>query len=489
RNQGPFCVAPKTEKDPDCSGLSTHPKKVSGMYPANIQGDYPKFCTVLEKRKDADKLMFQFAVVRDAKSGAHKGDPATDALEAVPYTVEYKSEMDAIAAKLKHAASVVVDPKEAALKAYLMAASASFVSGDWQPADEAWAKMTATNSKWYLRVAPDETYNEPCSTKAGFQVSFALINPDSLEWQKKLEPVKNDMEKALADLAGPPYQARSVTFHLPDFIDIVLNAGDARSPLGATIGESLPNWGPVANDGRGRTVAMVNFYGDKDSEAALKDVTSSLICKDTFEKMTFDTKLGVMSTVLHEAAHNLGPAHEYQVNGKKDEQIFGGALASMLEELKAQTSSLFFAHWLVDKKVVGQAEADGSALYDVTWSFGHISEGMVDADGKPKPYSQLAAIEMGSLVKSGALVWKPKDKANNGTDVGCFTVDLVKWKPAIIDLEKQVLHIKGAGDKPAAEKMRDEFCEAPGAWADMRKTIADRWLRQPKASFVYAINE
>src|SRR6476620_46419 len=119
--------------------------------------------------------------------------------------------------------------------------------------------MGVLNSKFYLRIGPDETYFEPCSRKAGFHVSFARINQDSLEWQKKLEPVKTDLEKAMADLAGAPYKARDVKFHLPDFIDIVINAGDSRDAFGATIGQSLPNWGPVA-DGRGRTVAMTNLY-------------------------------------------------------------------------------------------------------------------------------------------------------------------------------------------------------------------------------------
>ena len=31
-----------------------------------------------------------------------------------------------------------------------------------------------------------------------------------------------------------------------------------------------------------------------------------------------------MSTVLHEASHNLGPSHEYAVGGKKDTVMFGG---------------------------------------------------------------------------------------------------------------------------------------------------------------------
>ena len=47
------------------------------------------------------------------------------------------------------------------------------------PADEAWAKMTVDNSKWYVRVAPDETYWEPCAQKAGFHLTFARINQGS----------------------------------------------------------------------------------------------------------------------------------------------------------------------------------------------------------------------------------------------------------------------------------------------------------------------
>ena len=100
----------------------------------------------------------------------------------------------------------------------------------------------------------DEVYYEPCALKAGFHVSFARINPGSVEWRDRLAPLKDKMEQALAKLAGKPYKARKVGFRLPDFIDIVVNAGDDRDAIGATIGQSLPNWGPVATEGRGRTV-------------------------------------------------------------------------------------------------------------------------------------------------------------------------------------------------------------------------------------------
>jgi hypothetical protein len=490
RNQGPYCEAPKTEKDPNCGALSTKPPKVSGIYPASIQTD-PKFCEALEKRKDEKTLLSPFVVVRHKAGGKALGKAATDDLEAVPYNVVWADDMKAISAELKAAADAIADPAEAAFKAYLLAASQAFLDNDWFKADVAWKAMTATNSKWYLRIGPDEVYFEPCSRKAGFHVSFARINQESLAWQKKLDPVKKDMEGALAALAGAPYKARDVGFQLPDFIDIVVNAGDSRSGTGATIGQSLPNWGPVAESG-GRTVAMTNLYTDDDSTAAWLEQVGSVFCKASMDGVDPDPKHGTLSTVLHEAAHNLGPAHEYKVKGKTDDQVFGGPLASTLEELKAQTSALYFAEWLVDKNLLTKAEADKAHLRDVAWAFGHIAQGMKSAEGKPKPYSQLAAMQMGFLNEKGVLVWKEAEKAANGADVGCFDVDLSKWKPAVDELAKVVLGIKGRGDKALAEKTRDRYVEDKGdgaAWAKLRGTIQERWLRAPKASFVYSVIE
>src|SRR6185503_11802650 len=98
--------------------------------------------------------------------------------------------MDAISAELAAAGESVKAATEKPLVDYLRAAAASFKSNDWQPADEAWAKMTVDNSKWYVRVAPDEVYWEPCSLKAGMHVTFARINQASKEWQGKLVPVQ-----------------------------------------------------------------------------------------------------------------------------------------------------------------------------------------------------------------------------------------------------------------------------------------------------------
>jgi hypothetical protein len=476
RNQSPFCAAPKTEKDPECNALAKHPERLSGLYPASVQKG-PKFCEKLDARKDQKAILGPFTAVIERGSD----------LVAVPYTEPFKEEMTAVSRELAAAAEAIKSADEAPLKAYLAAASRSFLDNDWEPADEAWAKMSVTNSRWYLRLGPDETYADPCSRKAGFHVSFARINQDSLAWQKKLDPVKNDMEGELARIAGGPYKARKVSFHLPDFIDVVLNAGDARNALGATIGQSLPNWGPVAAQGRGRTVAMTNLYTDPDSRASLREKAESVYCKSTYDAAAVDPALTVMGTVLHEAAHNLGPAHEYKVKGKTDAETFGGPLAGMLEELKAQTSSLYLAEWLVGKGLVEAAQVRRAHQSDIAWAFGHISEGMYDGNNTPKPYSQLAAIQVGWFLKAGAMSYRAEELAANGKDKGCFEIAAEKLPAAIGSLEKEILGIKGRGDKKAALKLRAEFVDDAGEWKRLREILTERWLRQPKASFVYAI--
>ncbi len=476
RNQSPFCEQPKTESDPNCFALPVKGKKISGLYPASVQSD-PKFCETLAKNPDAESLFYQFATV--AEEGGK--------LKAVPYTVAFKEEMTAISGGLKKAAEAITSPAEAPLKAYLGAAAQAFLDNEWPKADEAWAAMNVSNSKYYLRIGPDETYSEPCSRKANFHVSFARINQDSLTWQKKLEPVKKDMEKTLAKMAGAPYKARDVKFHLPDFIDIILNAGDSRNAVGATIGQSLPNWGPVAKKG-GRTVAMTNLYTDKDSLDGMKTQVFSMFCRSVTADLSMDPGLLTMSTVLHEAAHNLGPSHEYAVNGKTDDVVFGGPLASTLEELKAQTSALFFVDWLVEKGIIDEKAAGQSHVRDMIWAMGHTAQGMYDGSHKPKPYSQLASIQLGSLLKAGALQWNADQPAANSQDRGCFAVDMAKFKPAILELEKRVLAIKAKGDKAAAEKLLAEFVDGGGEWKSIKEILTERWLRVPKTSFLYAID-
>jgi hypothetical protein len=233
---------------------------------------------------------------------------------------------------------------------------------------------------------------------------------------------------------------------------------------------------------------MTNLYTDPDSRAALWGKATSLLCKASLDPAVADPKLQVMSTVLHEAAHNLGPAHDYKVKGKTSSELFGGPLASTFEELKAQTSALYFADWLAQKGTIDKRTAALAHVADILWAFGHISEGMYGADGSTKNYSHLAAIEVGAFVEAGAMAYRAGDKAANDKDVGCFEIHADKLPAAIASLEKAVLSAMGKGDKAAAVKLREKYVDGGGEWQKLRAVITERWLREAKASFVYSID-
>lgn len=161
RNQGPACEAPATEQDPDCTALNTKISPKVTVYPAEIQ-DQKDFCQLLEKSAK-DAYLDHFSVV--VKEG--------EGFKGVPYHVAYKAEMEAVAAELDTAAGVVKSAEEALFKAYLSAAAKAFRDGSWQDADEAWSKMNVKNSKWYLRIGPDEVYWSPASKRLVFMRRLA----------------------------------------------------------------------------------------------------------------------------------------------------------------------------------------------------------------------------------------------------------------------------------------------------------------------------
>jgi hypothetical protein len=475
RNWGPRCQAPRTEGNDRCSAIPGAPEPKVDAYPAALQ-DEEGFCQALAGREGGEELLAPFTVVREGDGG----------LAAVPLTAAYAERMGRVAAELEAAAAAISDPAEQALKTYLLAAAEAWRDNDWEPADEAWAKMTSTNSKWYVRVAPDETYWDPCNRKAGFHLTLARINATSLTLQEKLTAVRQEMEDRLAQLIGRPYKAREVSFQMPDFVDIVTNAGNDRSASGATIGQSLPNWGPVANEGRGRTVAMTNLYTDPDSEAIARAKAEALLDAASLEHYPTQPDAALLGVILHEATHNLGPSHEYAFKGETDTQAFGGPLATTLEELKAQTGALYYIGFLRREGIIDEKLARQAYVAAFTWACGHISRGMYTPEGRPKPYSQVSAIHVGFLMDEDAISFDPKATAANGSDAGVFTLHLDKWERAVDRLMKQVGRIKAKNDKRGAEKLIDRYVN------DQEKVrqalITERVLRHPKATFVYALS-
>ena len=167
--------------------------------------------------------------------------------------------------------------------------------------------------------------------------------------------------------------------------------------------------------------------------------------------------------------------------GSTDDQIFGGPLASTLEELKAQTSALYFTEWLAARGIVDRDLAERAHVRDMVWTFGHICRGMYNPEGKVKPYSALAAIQVGFLLKEGGLVWHPATTAANGRDRGCLDVDFAAFPAAVTKLEQVALGVKTRGDAAAARALETEYVRDAVASGEVLRVVTERWLRYPAA--------
>lgn len=477
RNWGPGCATPGLDQDSNCTAIEGVTSVPVDAYPLELQkGD--DACTKMEKDTVIGKLLTPFTVVRSGPKGyVSKG-----------YHEVYGDLMKRVATELRAASKAITSSDEAAFKTYLDKAADGFETNNWDPADEAWANMNSHNSKFYLRIAPDETGWDPCSQHAGFQVSFAFIDANGIALQDKLQPVEQKMEDAVAKVIGSPYAARQVSFHLPDFINIIANGGDARNAIGGTIGESLPNWGPLTAKGAGRTVAMANLYDDPDSRAVRRAKAESLFTAEMMQYYPSDKNIGSLATVLHEAMHNLGPNGEYKLNGQKTEDMLGGDLAAMYEEAKAQTGGLYLLDVLQKQGLFTDTEVKQTYFDSMVWAMNHISRGMWRGSGasrKRKPYSQLSAIQIFYFMEQKALIWDEKATAANGKDVGAFRLDFDKLPAAILNLTHVVGNVKAKGDAKVGTDVAKKYVEGTTA---LQEIIKERCLRFAQPNFVYGID-
>jgi hypothetical protein len=208
----------------------------------------------------------------------------------------------------------------------------------------------------------------------------------------------------------------------------------------------------------------------------------------TMADYTDDRRVALLDIILHEATHNLGPHSDYRIDGKDPRAIFGGQVATVLEELKAQTGSWFYTELLREAGVITDAEARRIYVHALAWSFGHLSQGLFSPSGNPKPYSQLSAIQVGFLVDRGALTWEESVDPATGQPVGKFRVHFERVPAAARELMAEVVRIKATGDVEAARALIDPYVVGDRAAQVRQPEIAARLLGFPKGTLVYAVD-
>jgi hypothetical protein len=104
------------------------------------------------------------------------------------------------------------------------------------------------------------------------------------------------------------------------------------------------------------------------------------------------------------------------------------------------------------------------------------------SDGdNPKPYSQLAAVQVGSFMKDGAMSF------GRIGDREVFHIDFDRLPASIEKLMQKVGQVKASGDAAGAKALVEDFVTGEDSRLVHMDVVQGRLRRFPKPSFTYTV--
>ena len=261
-------------------------------------------------------------------------------LKAIPYSQEYKTQLEKSAMHLKEAAKL---SDNESLKKFLNMRADSFLSNEYYNSELAW--MDVKDSKFEVVIGPYEVYTDRLfNNKTAFEAFICLNDPEE---EKKLEMYANHlrlMEENLPLANEDKNFARS--FNSPiRVVQEVYVAGDARAGI-QTSAFNLPNDEKVRETKGCKKVMLKNVMEAKFNKSLIP------IAKRVIEptQLKYVTFLGYFNHVLlHELSHGLGPGIIKKDGKKEDTKVFLEETYSIIEEAKADTLGIYNQLFLIDK--------------------------------------------------------------------------------------------------------------------------------------------
>jgi len=361
-------------------------------------------------------------------------------LKTVPYSEEYKSDLNKAAALLREAAALT---DNATLKKFLTTRAAAFSSNNYYESDMAWMDLDAPLDVTY---GPYETYNDELF---GYKAAFeAYINiRDDKETAKlgflgqHLQEIENNLPE------DPQYRAKLGALAPLRVVNEVFGAGDGNHGV-QTAAYNLPNDDKVVQQKGSKRVMLKNVQEAK-FKAILTPISKIVLQPAAQNDLSFD--LFFTHIVAHELTHGLGP-HQIKVSGREtNPRLELKNLYSAIEEAKADVTGLFALQFLMtqaDKGAIQTPLPHGPAaehqLYTtyLASSFRTLRFGLQDAHAKGM------AMQFNYLLDRGAYV------ANSD---GTFSVDFNKIKDAVRDLDHDLLTLEATGDYQGAKNLLDRL--------------------------------
>ena len=356
----------------------------------------------------------------------------------VPYSVEYKPELEKAAALLKQAAAAT---DNASLKKFLDLRADAFLSNDYLASDFAWMDLDAPVD---VTIGPYETYNDELY---GYKAAFeAYVNIRDQKETQKLDFFAQHMQELEDSLPiDAQYRNPKVGAIAPMVVvNQVYGAGDGNMGV-QTAAYNLPNDERIISQ-RGSKRVMLKNVQEAKFKATLTPISKLVLRAADQKDVDFDSFF--THILAHEITHGLGP-HATTVDGKAStpRQDLKEAY-STIEEAKADITGLYVLDVMMGKGqlkgTLGQGEAAERKLYTtfLASAFRTLHFGLTDS------HARGMAIQVNYLLDKGGFV-------SHGD--GTFSVDFDKIKAAVKDLDREFLMIEATGDYARAREMMTKY--------------------------------
>jgi hypothetical protein len=257
-----------------------------------------------------------------------------------------------------------------------------------------------------------------------------------------------DIQDALpVDAADRPSKRGHLT--PMEVMDAPYRAGDLLHGYQA-VADNLPN-DPRLHQEKGSKKIFFKNFGDARVNYVILPVARKLMAPEQAAKVSGDGYLA--GSLMHEIAHDLGPAYARQ-NGRQVDinEAIGPAYAG-LEEAKADTVGMFGMKWLVDHGAMPKERMEENYASYVGGLLRTLRFGTAEAHGRAE------MMEFNYLVENGAL-WHT---------AGRYQIDYARMPSAIAALAKELLQMEATGDRARTEAWFQRYNSMP---AELKSALA-----------------
>ena len=359
---------------------------------------------------------------------------ANHKLKMVPYSVEYKTDL-ARASRLLEEAGGLTD--NATLKKFLIARSAAFLYNDYFESDLAWMDLDAPVD---ITIGPYETYNDELF---GYKAAFeAYVNIRDEQETAKLKFFGEHLQEVENNLPiDPKYRNPKLGAQAPiRVVNEIFAAADGNHGV-QTAAYNLPNDERVITQKGSKRVMLKNVQEAK-FKSTLIPISKRVLPASSQGDLSFDAFF--THILAHELSHGIGP-HQITVGGRKTtprQEL--KELYSALEEAKADVTGLFMLQHLYDHNLVKHGPSAERQLYTtfLASTFRSLRFGQKEA------HARGMALQVNYLMDKGGFVERPD---------GTFDVNFDRIKPAVRDLDHDLLTLEATGDYAGTKRMLDQL--------------------------------